>query len=189
MLLLWSSVSRHVIFDEHIFPFASSKSMSQGPVIALRFSTYMDFIHVSPLSSSVFPSSTTVTIISCATPSQAQGTQPRDTDIVSVKASSPLSTWEASEEITTQPILSRPVVSSHPMVSRSKLSIVKPNPNYAFVGTTDAVVEPTSLKEALSHSGWLRAMQEELQAIEVNQTLELVSKTLVLFVWCLLLLR
>lgn len=66
--------------------------MSQGPVIAMRFSTYMDFIHVSPLSSSVFPSSTTVTIISCATPSQAQGTQPRDTDIVSVKASSPLST-------------------------------------------------------------------------------------------------
>lgn len=69
------------------------------------------------------------------------------------------------------------LVSTHPKLTRSKVGIVKPNPKYAPNTTTIDIVEPTSVKQALSHTGWVSAMQEELDALDKNDTWELVDRT------------
>lgn len=65
---------------------------------------------------------------------------------------------------------------SHKMVTRSKDGISKPNPKYALKNEVADITEPTSVKTTLAHPGWLKAMQEELSALEANKTWELVPK-------------
>lgn len=45
----------------------------------------------------------------------------------------------------------------------------------SFLARLDAITVPRTLSEALSHPGWRQAMQEELAALEQNQTWELCS--------------
>lgn len=66
----------------------------------------------------------------------------------------------------------------HRMTARSKNGIIKLNPKYALTSQVcDQIEEPISVKAALAHSGWLSAMQEELSALEQNETWTLVRKT------------
>lgn len=63
------------------------------------------------------------------------------------------------------------------MITRAKLVICKPNPKYALVSRVSTIVEPQTVNEALSNIGWLRARQEELQALDLNKTWSLVPRT------------
>lgn len=56
-------------------------------------------------------------------------------------------------------------MNTHKMVTRSKDGISKPNPKYALNNEIADTTKPTSIKTALAHPGWLRAMQEELSAL------------------------
>lgn len=68
-------------------------------------------------------------------------------------------------------------VPTHSMVTRSKSSIVKPNPKYALVSQAIVIKEPTSIKQALQDKGWFEAMRTEITALEKNHTWTLVPKT------------
>ena len=68
----------------------------------------------------------------------------------------------------------------HPMVTRSKVGISRPNPKYAnFHAACSPVLpsEPKSLKSVVRHPGWLTwlaAMQEELATLDANKTWDLI---------------
>lgn len=55
--------------------------------------------------------------------------------------------------------------------------MVKPNPRYALTDVVDNILEPFTVKEVLAQSSWLQAIQDELHALEANQTWELVPRT------------
>ncbi|KAG7599745.1 Reverse transcriptase RNA-dependent DNA polymerase [Arabidopsis suecica] len=52
--------------------------------------------------------------------------------------------------------------SNHPMVTRAKSSIVKPNPKYAFFIVKENYPKPKTFKSALKDPGWNSAMGEEM---------------------------
>ena len=54
----------------------------------------------------------------------------------------------------------------------------KPNPKYAntAVAAEDSLKEPNMCEEASQNSKWVEAMKEEINALEKNQTWELVPK-------------
>lgn len=63
----------------------------------------------------------------------------------------------------------------HSMVTRSKVGVIKPNPKYAM--TVEAIpLEPKIVKTALKHPGWFKAMQEEIHALKLNNTWQLVPR-------------
>ena len=63
----------------------------------------------------------------------------------------------------------------HSMVTRSKVGVIKPNPKYAM--TVEAIpLEPKTIKKALKHPGWFKAMQEEIHALKMNNTYQLVPR-------------
>ncbi|EPS67678.1 hypothetical protein M569_07096 [Genlisea aurea] len=64
----------------------------------------------------------------------------------------------------------------HPMVTRSQVGIRKPNPKYALSVVSNIPVEPRTVREALTHVGWKKAMDEELEALHKNDTWDLVPK-------------
>ena len=64
-------------------------------------------------------------------------------------------------------------ISHHPMLTRSKTGVVKPNPKY-FVGSISGSIEPKTVQEALQSAQWKQAMQLEFDALMSNNTWQLV---------------
>lgn len=62
------------------------------------------------------------------------------------------------------------------MITGTQNGAFKPNPKYALVSQTMIIKEPTSVKEALQHSGWVQAMSDDLAAFEKNNTWTLVPR-------------
>ena len=67
--------------------------------------------------------------------------------------------------------------SLHPMTTRSRDGIRKPNPRYALVASKTIPSLPKTVAEALKHPGWRQAMLEELNSIYESQTWNLVPAT------------
>ena len=67
-----------------------------------------------------------------------------------------------------------PPVNSHPMTTRFKNAIVKPNPKYGLSTTLSGDTEPTSVSQAVKSPHWLQAMNIEYQALIRNKTWTLV---------------
>ena len=63
--------------------------------------------------------------------------------------------------------------SHHPMLTRSKTGVVKPNPKY-FAGSISGSIEPKTVQEALQSAQWKQAMQLEFDALMSNNTWQLV---------------
>jgi histone deacetylase 1/2 len=63
------------------------------------------------------------------------------------------------------------------MVTRSRAGIFKPNPRYAMAATATPAISlvPKSVREALKDPNWRRAMEDEFQALQANQTWRLVD--------------
>lgn len=74
---------------------------------------------------------------------------------------------------------SHPAPHHHHMTTRSQLGVVKPNPKYALSIETSHTIplEPKSVKAALSHPGWKKAMIVELATLHQSQTWKLVPCT------------
>lgn len=64
----------------------------------------------------------------------------------------------------------------HPMITRAKSGILKPNLKYALVSRKLVIAKPKIVKEALQHEGWVQPMKFEIEAIERNNTRTLVLK-------------
>ena len=62
----------------------------------------------------------------------------------------------------------------HPMTTRARSGISKPNPRYALFTVKDDDAEPKSLKAALKHPGWKKSMGFEIENMEETETFELV---------------
>ena len=65
----------------------------------------------------------------------------------------------------------------HPMVTRARASIHKPNPWYAMTAVTPTVSPiPTSARSALRDPNWKAAMQHEFDALQSNHTWWLIPR-------------
>ncbi|CAL9248016.1 unnamed protein product, partial [Arabidopsis halleri] len=67
--------------------------------------------------------------------------------------------------------------SLHPITTRSKDGIRKPNLRYALVASKTIPSLPKTVAEALKHPGWRQAMLDELNSIYENQTWTLIPAT------------
>ena len=67
-----------------------------------------------------------------------------------------------------------PPAQFHPMVTRAKDGIRKPNPRYALVSVKSPYHEPKSLDAALKDPHWNNAMQHEKNNMEITHTWDLV---------------
>jgi hypothetical protein len=63
---------------------------------------------------------------------------------------------------------------SHPMITRSKSGIFKPNPKYAMFTVKSNYPVPKTVKTALKDPGWTDAMGEEYDSFEETHTWDLV---------------
>lgn len=58
----------------------------------------------------------------------------------------------------------------HPMITRSKMGITKPNLKYALLTNCSSEKDPKGLEDALNNPVWLDAMHEELRALNQDNT-------------------
>ena len=58
------------------------------------------------------------------------------------------------------------------MVTRSKINSLKPK---TFIVTSPSFTEPSTFKQAAKNSKWVKAMKDEIRALQINNTLILVS--------------
>lgn len=77
---------------------------------------------------------------------------------------------EAEQIVLPVPAVQNP----HPMTTRARADIIKPNPRYAMVIIKTDCHEPKSVKAALKDPRWNGAMQEETNNMEETETYELV---------------
>lgn len=78
----------------------------------------------------------------------------------------------------TNPILRAGNQNSHPMITRAKVGITKPNPRYVLLTHKVEFPEPRTVAEALRHPGWNGAMSEEMVNCKEAGTWTLVPITL-----------
>lgn len=67
------------------------------------------------------------------------------------------------------------IVNAHPMTTRSKTSAYKRRLLVATLSLYSYMHEPRNYKEGLKHPKWKLVMQKELNALNVNNTLDLIT--------------
>lgn len=149
-------IARNVVFDESVFPFVGHKPLQSVP-----HSSEPSILGPIPIA---FP----------APP------------ICNTNPSSAADGSSGSHQITslglgrTSPTISNTTVSVpnqmhiHPMQTRSRLGIRKPNPKYALLTSSLAETEPTSYTSAVKDPRWQLAMADEYKALIQNSTWTLV---------------
>jgi len=101
-----------------------------------------------------------------------------DTSSASSSTASSPSVPVVSESETSSTMPAAPATqSTHPMVTRSKKGIIKPNPRYGLLTHKVKNAEPKTVTEALKHPGWTAAMHEEYDNCQEAQTWSLVPYT------------
>lgn len=65
----------------------------------------------------------------------------------------------------------------HPMVTRAKADIHKPNTRYVLLASKFTVEEPKNIDLALKHPGWNQAVNDEMGTIHMLHTWSLVPRT------------
>lgn len=168
-------VCRHVIFDELCFPFNDrykhlahqhktvllqtwQSAETQAPVLQRLPTLPSQVVH--------YPQDLLIVTNSPGSTCLSSTRQPVETesDITSITVSEP----EEQEDHT---------VNRHPMTTRSKTGIRKPNPRYALVASKTIPPLPQTVANALAHPGWYQAMIEELDSIYQNHTWSLTPAT------------
>lgn len=151
-------VSRHVVFNDAIFPFATSSSVSTpSPPLPI-------------ISSLLFPAVSHVP----SPPESASSVSLSPSPILS--ASPPVST-SSTESLSVLPQESPPVSSPaniHPMVTRSKSGIFKPRIFCSIA--SDVPIEPSSYIAASKDDRWVIAMSQEFRALQSQNTWTLVPR-------------
>ncbi|KAI5318868.1 hypothetical protein L3X38_038576 [Prunus dulcis] len=143
-------ISRNVVHDETVYPF--------HPIIASKSVT---------CSTSAGNSSSAPVLVPSVLASPSLPL-PTDPDI-----SSPLNPPDTSSAQ-----VSLPMMSEHQLETRSKSGIHTPKPFFDYhcysTSLPDALEEPTSYRVASYSSEWTKAMQDEIDALHMQRTWELV---------------
>lgn len=166
--------SRHVLFDEHSFPFKEAiVCPSSAPS--------------QQLSSTDFPPGALLPCYPRALPPQP----PRARTAHPVPAQQPATQLPIPDETSDSPGFSHPAAPLHPplrphsMVTRSRTGAVPSRParftDYAMPISSNTSAPqvspvPTSVRKALRDSNWLAAMKLEFDALQHNQTWTLVPR-------------
>ncbi|KAG7552793.1 Integrase catalytic core [Arabidopsis thaliana x Arabidopsis arenosa] len=179
-------VSRHVIFHESVFPFSSLTSSIRSP--SIESSSSFPIASRAPVFS--WPPATLQTPSSAPSPTNVSTTLDENiTTAIEESSSSPSLAPTVSEilEVTSQtapptapspPIPpSAPAPVRHPMITRSKNNIIKPNPKYGFSALLTEI-EPRNDSQALKDKRWRQAMGSEIDAQTQNHTWDLVDRAL-----------
>ena len=193
------SVSRNVVFHEHVFPFhdvttANPPDLFNNNILPLPASTIVDTnidsspvhpptlhdsSHASPLPSSS-QSHTTPSV-----PSTSQETATTETTIVSLPNTRPkrnvqvpayLSDYHCSlNQISSSPKhTTKAITSPHPLSSVFSFSNLN-EPYRSLVLSYSLETEPTTFKQAIASLKWTKAMNVELEAMELNKTWSVVE--------------
>ena len=97
----------------------------------------------------------------------------QETAIESITQDLPVAPYSSSE---TEDGIQAPQ-STHPMITRQKSGIRKPNPRYALMTHKVSYPEPKTVAEALKHPGWTGAMNVEMGNCKEANTWSLVPYT------------
>ncbi|CAL8170379.1 unnamed protein product [Prunus armeniaca] len=161
-------VTRHVLFDETMFPFtyvhpvsiSSSQSLtSSSPPPSISFTnTVLSPIPSLSVSSPSPPISEAAAPLN-ASPSATQSPLPVDPDF---------------QPESLRVILPLPPVNLHPMTTRSKNGISKRKAFSASSSVDLSTIEPSSFKAASQSPEWQSAMREEIEALHAQGTWDLV---------------
>ncbi|KAJ9543577.1 hypothetical protein OSB04_023284 [Centaurea solstitialis] len=158
-------ISRHVVFNETIFPFGSMTPSSPPSYDFLDYS-----FDSTPISRSLRESPSAVTPIPTST------TQPNHPppDPSNPEPPLPITSPPTTSTIPTPP-LPPTNTSTHPMVTRAKSGITKPTQRLNLHTTIESPL-PWSHIQAMSDPNWLRAMKTEYNALISNGTWLLVPR-------------
>jgi len=175
-------ITRHARFDENIIPFSSS-SMQPSSAIS-DYITFHDPISSPPVMAS--------TNFSTGHSSQSSVTlsMPCKTCALDLPSSQSTSSLAPSVPAPQEaqppalPIASVPHQNSHSMITRGKACISKSKhyryvcqvPSSPLLSSLLVMKEPKGFKSAAKSLEWLAAMDEEIRALKLNQTWELVPR-------------
>lgn len=70
-----------------------------------------------------------------------------------------------------------PTDNTHTMTTRAKAGIHKPNTRYVLLASKFSTKEPATIAEAMAHPGWNNAVMEEIERIHMLHTWTLVPRT------------
>nr|GEU61449.1 hypothetical protein [Tanacetum cinerariifolium] len=168
-------ISRHITFDETVFPFGSM-TPNQPP----SYQFLDDNLDTSPIALHIL---TTPTSPQQTLPQTTPQATPQTTPPSSLPTPSPLNTTLPPNALPPPP---PPSTSQHPMVTRSKVGIKKANPKYNFHVTTSSLIRKSPF-HALHGPNWKQAMCDEYKALIDNKTWVLVppppNVNIVSFMW------
>lgn len=186
--------SRHVLFNEHSFPFSKTKQSHSTsvtshsdliPINTPSTSTFDQYVPTATLSPSLSSQSAISTSPNPSSPHPSPNYSSTSSHSSSSSPTSSQLTFSSSHCFASPSILPLPLqpstisivhINTHPMVTRAKSGIGKPNPKYALISEVSTITAQ-SVKESLSNIGWLNAMQGELQALDLNNSWTLMPRT------------
>lgn len=194
--------SRHVVFDEAVFPFRAPAATPSSPVLShvpctdddtpLLFGRSTPRRHP-PVSSSLGSSGPSPSPIqdahdapdthaAASSPVPRQPAPPDASTSTSCPPRGSTSTGQSTESPSTtvpsSPPAALPVRAppAHHMVTRARAGVFKPNPRYAMAAAENISPIPSSARAALQDPNWRRAMEAEFHALQANRTWKLVDK-------------
>ncbi|KAJ0478268.1 putative RNA-directed DNA polymerase [Helianthus annuus] len=181
-------LSRHIIFDEVVFPFNEPISSSSYSFLDDEPNPMLFHPTTPPEPTSIpaphFPNQTPTNPLAQKTPTQPTSPPtPQTQSSPSNPPTFPTPTTHTSEPQTPAQLLINPPpipipVNQHSMTTRSKAGISKPQTHLNIFTTNAPPISPipSSYAKALSDPNWLAAMKTEYSALESNGTWELVPR-------------
>nr|CAC37623.1 copia-like polyprotein [Arabidopsis thaliana] len=183
-------ISRHVIFDEAQFPF-KEKYHSLVPkyqTTLLQAWQHTDLTPPSVPSSQLQPLARQMTPMATSENQPMMNYETEEAVNVNMETSSDEET-ESNDEFDHEvaPVLNDQnednalgqgsLENLHPMITRSKDGIQKPNPRYALIVSKSSFDEPKTITTAMKHPSWNAAVMDEIDRIHMLNTWSLVPAT------------
>ncbi|KAI5355953.1 hypothetical protein L3X38_008848 [Prunus dulcis] len=175
-------ISRNVVHDELVYPFQPVITSKSVTCISAGNSSSAPVLVPSVLASPSLPLPTDPDISSPLNHLDTSSTQvslpvmsEHQFEVLLPPGSRPASPSINSESSSSTPL---PAANSHPMQTRSKSGIHTPNPFFDYhcysTSLPDALEEPTSYRVASYSLEWTKAMQDEIDALHMQGTWDLV---------------
>ncbi|KAJ9558897.1 hypothetical protein OSB04_013511 [Centaurea solstitialis] len=193
-------ITRHAQFDELEFPFTGQQTTSSSAKLVFanydepvasspQHSPNSSMIHSTPLHMPAGPcnlcsQATSPCTSSESTPPASPIPVNTNTDHIPSSQDSPSSSPPTSPQVHQSPHPAPLIQPSHPMVTRAKSGIFKPRyiADLAHVSSSGLLTalfaskDPKGFKSAAKNPAWLAAMDDEITALRINNTWELVPR-------------
>lgn len=166
-------ISRHVLFEEKTFPYKKEYQSFLHYLDTLLLSAWQSECEKvsSPVEPAVVPEEP-VHRVRLPQPPASPVSTPSTASIFSEEYFPPLPTPEASHVPDIQNV--PPPEPVHPMVTRAKDGIRKPNPRYVLLSVTSQYPEPKTVAAAFKDPYWTNAMRHEKNNMDIRHTWDLV---------------